>query len=102
MVKFTRHKPVVQLVNRIVFPCISLVVCVSCIRIDSLSVLPDVGQHEHKRGDDDDLQDLPITAQRRQTGHQQLTPHDDQAGDHGHRETPRRQTQLDPWANHQH
>lgn len=64
--------------------------------------LPDVGQHEDKGADDDNLQDLPIIpggptpTQSRHPGHHQLPAHHEETGHHGHGETPAWQAQLNP------
>lgn len=58
---------------------------------------PDVGQHQHQRADDGDLEDLPVTAQVGHDGHQQLAGQHQEAGHHVHGEPPLWQADLDPW-----
>lgn len=60
-------------------------------------ILPDVGEHEHERADDDSLEDLPIAAEVGHTGHEQLTSQHHETGHHGHGEAPCWQAELNPW-----
>lgn len=60
-------------------------------------ILPDVGEHEHERADDDSLEDLPIAAEVGHTGHEQLTSQHHETGHHGHGEAPCWQAEFNPW-----
>lgn len=57
---------------------------------------PDVGQHQHQRADDGDLEDLPVPAQVGHDGHQQLAGQHQEAGHHVHGEPPLWKADLDP------
>lgn len=56
-----------------------------------------VQQHEQEGADDERLQHLPVPAQRRQPGHEELPRHGHEARHHGDHEPFSRGTQLYSW-----
>lgn len=90
------------MMSKVTFLQIALLRCVRCPEKDFLVNSPHVGQHQHERTDDDNLQDLPVVsvrpvaAQSGHAGHQELPCDHQETGHHGHGETPGGQAKLNP------